>query len=318
VQLFRIENLRDVIISLRKGYNLSSFAVIDSPAKINLHLDIFNKRKDGFHDLFSIFQLISLSDKIIVRETEKENICEINGPFDFPAEDNIMFKAVSLFRKETGYDRGIGIDIEKNIPQGGGLGGGSGNAASVLKALQKLSGFSLGKNTVMRLAAELGSDVPFFLSSAAEIVTGRGEILHPIKARTDYFILLLIPDFSINTAQAFGALSQYREVHEAEFPLSREQVIEMYEKKAVSQWNFCNSFLKLFKNEHNVLEHIVNLFYYSGADFAGMSGSGSVMFGIFSKQKDCISASEKLSGSFGRMLFANPLDSTMEAALQFS
>lgn len=294
------------------------FVTIDSPAKINLHLDIFDKRDDGFHDLFSIFQMISLYDKIEIRNITGKGQCRIDGPFDFPDEENIMFKAVSLFRKETGYNEGLLISIEKNIPQGGGLGGGSGNAASVLKALQVLSGITLEHGRAMKIAAELGSDVPFFLSSAAEIVSGRGEVLKPVKARTDYHLLLVIPDFSINTGQAFGALARYRKVHKAKFPLTKEKVIEMYEKNAVSQWNFYNSFLICLKKEHNVLEHIVNLFYYSGADFAGMSGSGSVMFGIFSTQKDCISASEKLSGSFSKMLFVNPLDTATNAALQFS
>ncbi|MBI9097754.1 MAG: 4-(cytidine 5'-diphospho)-2-C-methyl-D-erythritol kinase [Spirochaetaceae bacterium] len=293
-------------------------AIINSPAKINLHLDIFNRREDGFHELFSIFQMISLCDKIRISEKGVSGGCEINGPFDFPVEENIMYKAVSLFRKETGYTKGVGIHIEKNIPQGGGLGGGSGNAASVLKALQVLSGVTLGKSTALHIAEQLGSDVPFFLSSPAEIVTGRGENLKSVRARTDYQIILIIPDFSINTAQAFKSLSEYRRGHRAEFPLTKEQVIEMYEKKPVSQWNFYNSFLNCLKKEHNVLEHIVNLFYYSGADFAGMSGSGSVMYGIFSKQKDCIKASEKLSKTFGKMLFANPLDTVTEAALQFS
>lgn len=297
---------------------MTQFVTINSPAKINLHLDIFDKRDDGFHDLFSLFQMISLFDKIEIRNTPVGGQCRISGPFDFPEEDNLMFKAVSLFRKETGYREGVHICIEKNIPEGGGLGGGSGNAASVLKALQKLSGISLDGPKALEMAAELGSDVPFFLSSAAEIVSGRGEILKPIKARTDYNILLHIPDFRINTGQAFRALSHYRKGHKTDFPLSKEQVVDMYEKNAVSQWNFYNSFLNCLKKEHNVLEHIVNLFYDSGADFAGMSGSGSVMFGIFSKQKDCISASEKLSDSFSKMLFVNPLDTATDAALQFS
>ena len=292
------------------------FVTIDSPAKINLHLDIFGKREDGFHDLFSIFQLISLYDYIRIEETDCNNTCRINGPFDFPEEENIMYKAVTLFRNDTNYDKGLNITIEKNIPQGGGLGGGSGNAASVLMALQLLADKQLEKNELMNMACQLGSDVPFFCSSASEVVSGRGEILMPIKPRTDYHLLLIIPDFSINTGAAFRALSEYRNGSAGEFPLKKEEVIEMYEKKPVSQWNFYNSFLNCLKKEHNVLEHIVNLFYYSGADFAGMSGSGSVLYGIFSKQKDCIYASEKLSSTFGKMLFANPLDTAAKAALQ--
>jgi len=297
---------------------LVRLVTIDSPAKLNLHLDILEKRGDGFHDLFSIFQMISLFDKIKLISTDKENSCTIDGPFDFPQEENIMFKAVDLFRKATSYKEGVKISIEKNIPEGGGLGGGSGNAASVLKALQLLSSITLPKDELFSIAAELGSDVPFFCSTAAAVVSGRGEYIKPVKARTDYHIILIIPGFSINTGQAFRALTDYRLDHKPEFPLKNEEVLEMYEKKAVSQWKFYNSFLNCLKKEHNVLEHIVNLFYYSGADFAGMSGSGSVMFGIFSKQKDCISASEKLSDSFGKMLFVNPLDTATKAALQFS
>lgn len=291
---------------------------IKSPAKLNLHLDVCNKRQDGFHEIFSIFQLISLFDNIEIVETENDRGCLIEGPFDFPQEDNIMYKAVSLFRKATGYSQGVKINIEKNIPQGGGLGGGSGNAASVLKSLQVLSSIKLEKNQLLSMAEELGSDVPFFCSSAAAVVRGRGEIIQQVEARIDYHILLVIPNFAINTGHAFKVLSEYRKNHHVDFPLENEEVLEMYEKKAVSQWNFCNSFLNCLKKEHNVLEHIENLFYYSGADFAGMSGSGSVMYGIFSKQKDCITASKKFSGTFGKVLFVNPLDTATEAALQFS
>ncbi|MBN2656448.1 MAG: 4-(cytidine 5'-diphospho)-2-C-methyl-D-erythritol kinase [Spirochaetales bacterium] len=292
--------------------------LIDSPAKINLHLDVFGKREDGFHDLFSLFQMISLYDRIIIDETVGEGGCSIDGPFDFPDDENIMFKAMSLFRNATGYKKSVHITIDKKIPQGGGLGGGSGNAASVLKAMELLSGIKLQERELMDLGAQLGSDVPFFLGTPAAAVRGRGEILEPIPARTDYRILLAVPDFSINTGQAFISLNRFRQNHKPEYPLSPEEVLRLYGEGDISRWNFHNSFLNCLKKEHNVLEHIVNLFYYSNADFAGMSGSGSVLFGIFSRQEDCVSASEKLSESVGRTIFANPLDTAMEAALQFS
>jgi len=291
---------------------------IDSPAKINLHLDILGKREDGFHDIFSVFQMISLHDRIEIRETSDKGICSIKGPFDFPDRENIMYKAVTLFREATGYDRAVEIKIEKNIPQGGGLGGGSGNGAAVLKALMTLSGVTIPEDILLSIGAELGSDVPFFLGTPAAVVRGRGEILRPIRPRTDYFILLAVPDFSINTGKAFASLSADRQKKRPVFPLSPEEVLKMYEKGDVGSWKFHNSFLNCLKKEHNALEHIVNLFYYSNADFAGMSGSGSVLYGIFSKQEDCVSASEKLSGKIGKMIFANPLDTVMEAALQFS
>ncbi len=290
---------------------------IESPAKINLHLDVFDKRDDGFHELFSIFQMISLCDLITITETENKNDCIIDGPFNFPQEENIMYRAVSLFRAQTGYSTGISIKIEKNIPEGGGLGGGSGNGASVLKALQLLSTKKLSSKELFEAAAFLGSDVPFFCSKEAAVVTGRGEVLKPIKPRIDYSILLIIPDFKINTAEAFSVLANYRKNKKSNFPLKMDQVLEMYSKKAVFEWKFHNSFLNCLKKEHNVLEHILNLFYYSDADFAGMSGSGSVMFGIFNKHKDCLSAYKTLSGTFGSMLIVNPLDTVPIAALQF-
>ncbi|MBB6479022.1 4-(cytidine 5'-diphospho)-2-C-methyl-D-erythritol kinase [Spirochaeta isovalerica] len=297
---------------------MSKIVRIDSPAKINLHLDIFDRREDGFHDLFSVFQMISLYDHIEIREGSNGGTCSIDGPFDFPVQDNLMYKAVTLFRRATGYSEPVHIRIVKNIPQGGGLGGGSGNAAAVLRALESLSGITIPRDEIFDLGASLGSDVPFFLGSPAALVRGRGEYLEPIEPRTDYFLLLVVPDFSINTGQAFNALARFREKHKPVYPLSEDEVLKMYREGEISRWKFHNSFLNCLKKEHNVLEHIVNLFYYSNADFAGMSGSGSVMFGIFSRQEDCVSASEKLSESFGRMIFANPLDTAMVAALQFS
>jgi 4-diphosphocytidyl-2-C-methyl-D-erythritol kinase len=297
---------------------LNRVAFVDSPAKINLHLDVFGKREDGFHELFSLFQMISLFDHIKVSEKGRGGICTIDGPFAFSTDQNIMYKAVNLFREETGYDRSVHIEIDKKIPQGGGLGGGSGNGASLLKALEILSGIKISQSRLLELGAALGSDVPFFLGTPAAEVRGRGEVLKPVKPRTDFYILLAVPDFSVNTGEAFSLLAQYREKRKPEHPLKPDQVLRMYRDYEVRDWQFHNSFLNCLKKEHNVLEHILNLFYYSNADFAGMSGSGSVMFGIFSRQEDCISASEKLSETPVSIIFVNPLDTAVVAELQFN
>lgn len=297
---------------------MSRIVEVDSPAKINLHLDVFGRREDGFHELFSLFQMISLYDHIKLIEKPKGNECTIDGPFDFPVHQNIMYRAVDLFREETGYNHSVHIEIDKKIPQGGGLGGGSGNAASLLIALEVLAGKKISRSRMVEIGSTLGSDVPFFLGTPAAVVRGRGEILEPVKPRTDFYILLAVPEFSVNTGEAFSLLARFRGKNGETHLLKPEQVIRMYREDAVKDWKFHNSFLNCLKKEHNVLEHIVNLFYYSKADFAGMSGSGSVMFGIFSRQEDCITASEKLSETSVSTIIVNPLDTAVVAALQFN
>ena len=148
---------------------------LKSPAKINLALKIKEKRKDGYHEIETIMQTIDLSDKVTIKKknkgiTVKTNIEALNN------KENIAYKALLEMKKYIGND-GIEIYIEKNIPIGSGLGGGSSNAATVIKGINKLFNLSLDNDTLYEIAEKLGSDVPFFILGGTSFVTGRGDII---------------------------------------------------------------------------------------------------------------------------------------------
>ena len=143
---------------------------IKSPAKINLHLEILDIRSDGFHNLLSIVQLISLYDEIEISESDID-VFECNIPV--LKKNNIVPEAVSVFRNFTGIDKPVKINLNKEIPFGAGLGGGSGNAASVLLGLNELFDAGLSKQQLTELSTVLGSDIPLFLGAAASVISGR-------------------------------------------------------------------------------------------------------------------------------------------------
>jgi len=192
----------------------AQFFSLKAPAKINLHLAVGALREDGFHGLASIFHAISIYDELEVWLDDSGKVkleCEI----DCLPDHNTMHRAASLClaharRQGLPPDIGVGIRARKGIPSGAGLGGGSSDAAAVIKAITSFHPDYYSGNIIAELAAEIGSDVPFFLGSACALVGGRGELLEKLDSRTDYSFLVVYPGFSIQTASAFRALDSYR------------------------------------------------------------------------------------------------------------
>jgi 4-diphosphocytidyl-2-C-methyl-D-erythritol kinase len=284
---------------------------IDAPAKINLHLRVKDRRPDGYHDLESIFLALAFGDTLHFELLDRDEALELLMESRFPGaaaaaeavqpEKNIVFKAISLFRARTGFNKGLRVRIEKRIPLGGGLGGGSSDAASALLALNTLGGGLLESGALGELAASLGSDVPFFLGeSGAAWVSGRGEEIFPLKAPENLYIALITPEFSSGTAEAFGLLDKSRgqgsglERSKLRFGeggpsfRGREELIGALSGPPGS-WAYENDFLPVFlanlgeKGEtyRKILGQLGDL----GADFAGLSGAGSTCFGVFSRQE---------------------------------
>jgi len=167
---------------------------VASPAKINLALRVLGKRPDGYHDIFTLFQRISLADRIIFRKTRRSGVrlsCTLPqvplGP------GNLICKAYELLRKETGLRGGIEVELIKNIPLGGGLGGGSSNAASALKALNSMYSLGLKSDELIHLGKRLGADVPFFLMETSRAIgRGRGDELCALRGVSKRIPLLLV------------------------------------------------------------------------------------------------------------------------------
>ncbi|GHT92897.1 4-diphosphocytidyl-2-C-methyl-D-erythritol kinase [Spirochaetia bacterium] len=284
---------------------MSSMLKIGAPCKINLHLRIGDRRADGYHDLKSIFAALDFGDTLGFESLEDGagGFCDIltegSTEFPVPLEKNIIYKAVSLYRSRTGFNRGLRIRLEKRIPLGGGLGGGSSDAASTLMALNTLAGDRLSPSALKELAEQLGSDVPFFLTGGAAWVSGRGEHIEPLPISGDLAVILVNPGFSSGTAEAFTQLDLRREQGGAK--TAYDAISEAALKRALGghprDWPYINDFLPVFLTgeDAKVYGGLISRLKALGADFSGLSGAGSTCFGVFTEGNMAKRAAQILS-----------------------
>jgi 4-diphosphocytidyl-2-C-methyl-D-erythritol kinase len=180
-----------------------------SPAKINWYLRVLGLRPDGYHDIETVFQTIDLADDLEFEPIGAEE-CRIEGfgP-DVPVSSNLIYRAWTVLRAEFPTRvPGVHVKVTKRIPQGGGLGGGSSNAATTLKALNDLFDLDIDVPGLEVRAARLGSDVPFFIRGGCATATGRGEILQQVSGAGKFHLVLLIPRVAVSTGQAYAALDR--------------------------------------------------------------------------------------------------------------
>jgi 4-diphosphocytidyl-2-C-methyl-D-erythritol kinase len=233
---------------------------VRSYAKINWALRIIGRRPDGFHELETVFQTISLHDELTLQKARRTSlICD--DPSISTDESNLVLRAVKALRAPR-----VAIQLLKRIPAGGGLGGGSSNAAATLLALDRM--FDLDRNDVGTLALSLGSDVPFFLLGGTAYATGRGEVLTPMPPRAGVPLLLLLPSEKVMTKEAFAAVSRYSP------PLGLDAYTDGYA-------NFTNDFEEPVFAALPRLRDLKLRLLDAGAVWAGMSGSGSTIVGAF-------------------------------------
>jgi 4-diphosphocytidyl-2-C-methyl-D-erythritol kinase len=176
-----------------------------APAKINLSFEVKGRRADGFHEIETLMAPITLADRLTIERAADDG--QIHFSCDDPSlpggDGNLVVRAAKLFRKATKIAGGITIALEKEIPHGAGLGGGSSDAAATLLGLNELFETRLTQDALLKLAAELGSDVPFFVVRSAAICRGRGELVSPVALKTNFDLLLLKPDFGVSTPWAY-------------------------------------------------------------------------------------------------------------------
>lgn len=272
---------------------------VDAPCKINLHLRVLRRRIDGFHDIESVFQLISVADGLSVSVTGMAGECRVTSPLmELPAV-NTVTRAIEAFRAETGIADGIAVDLEKRVPAGAGLGGGSSDAAATLIALDRLFATRLSSETLGSLAARIGSDVPFFLAGGAAIVEGRGERVTPVEARNDLYGVLLSPSVHSSTAEAYGLVDAWQEAGK-ESAVAWPAVTElagMY-RGPIERWCFANSFTAPLEARYPVIREARLALVDSGAVFAEMSGSGSSVYGFFADKASADAAYAILSAQW--------------------
>jgi 4-diphosphocytidyl-2-C-methyl-D-erythritol kinase len=241
---------------------------------VNLDLRVLHKRPDGFHELRTIFQTISLADTIGMEYKRGRTRIDLNSNLNIP--DNLILKAADSVLKAARATGRLSFDLVKRIPLGGGLGGGSSNAAAVLLALPVLLGKPLPFEKLLELAAELGSDVPFFLTGGTAVGIGRGAEVYPIPDAPTRPGLLIAPGIHSSTAAAYQAL--HRKVL-AELPTDRINKFQALAWDTDPQW--INDFETVVLRQHPQLESIKGKLLKLSAWRAMMTGSGSALFGLF-------------------------------------
>ena len=264
---------------------------IKSPAKINLHLEVIGKRKDGFHELAMIMQSIDLADQLEFEANQNGTIVLKSECIDLSLEsDNLIVKAANLLRERSTKYLGANIFLRKNIPIGAGLAGGSSNAAATLIGLNELWGTNLDQKTLFSLSKSLGSDVPFFINGGSQLCFGRGEILEKFKSNLKYGVLLLKnPNTSISTAETY---KKYSNKFCSKFDMEIKNVENIRNKirKKITNNLFSKYESKTIKNDLQLVveneNHSVKLALFLLSNLKNclkfsMSGSGPTCFALF-------------------------------------
>jgi len=261
-------------------------------AKLNLGLRVLYKRPDGYHELRTIFQTISLADRITISfEPARETHIEIGGAPEI--EDNLVTRAATLVLEQLRLRGRVSFHLEKAIPMGAGLGGGSSDAAAVLLALPVLAGKTFPADRARAVAAELGSDVPFFLHGGTALGMGRGEELYPLPELPESHVLVIAPEIHSSTVQAYRDLSPRLTTESLQNKLLSFQQ-EVWQGAAASALkrgsppalkresrSALNDFEEVVFARHPELRRVRDRLRRTGAQRAAMTGSGSAVFGVF-------------------------------------
>ena len=286
---------------------------IESPAKVNLFLEVLGKREDGYHNVETILETVDLFDSLTLKET-KEGI-EIACPpslrsgvsrreSDFPSlplgRENLAYQAAFLLKKRLGLKKGIQITINKRIPLASGLGGGSGNAASVLLGLNKLWNLDLSYEELFQLARELGADVPFFLRGGRTLGKGRGDELQPLSQDPALYFVLVSPDFEVSTEGVYENLKNLtKEARSIKIILSA-----LNSGKITKIGNsLYNRLEEVVIPRHPQIAKIKKRLLELGAGGALMSGSGPSVFGLADDKKSAAEIYRKIKKDFRKAFF---------------
>ncbi|MSO45705.1 MAG: 4-(cytidine 5'-diphospho)-2-C-methyl-D-erythritol kinase [Acidobacteria bacterium] len=270
---------------------------IRAHAKINLDLRVLGTRPDGFHELRTVFQAISLHDTItcVPREGPFAIECATAGvPLD---RSNLVWRAAEKLwtsLRRTGPLRDVVVRLDKMIPLQAGLGGGSADAAATLMALARTWRVPLKPVQLTDVAATLGADVPFFLAGGTALGLGRGDEIYPLADLPRHWIVLLIPGFGVSSGDAYGWYDAEREPGRAPAPREAQYVPGPWPSRAAQM---INDLEPAIAHHHPEIDQMKAALRRAGALAAAMTGSGSTVFGLFQKRSDALRAVERLSGS---------------------
>ena len=253
--------------------------VENAPAKINLGLKIVSKREDGYHNILSIFQTVDLYDELEITSSRKPGLLCAHPKVPTGSE-NLVIKAEKLIRKSFDNLSRVHFTLNKRIPMGGGLAGGSSDAAATLRGLKTLHNVNIPCYVLSKYASLLGSDVPFLIKGGTSVVSGRGEIIAPVEWPFDFTYVLVYPDFEVSTAWAYGNLKKVGDNNKTYQKMTEKLIAgtleadEFFEKTT-------NDFEETVFGRYPVLSTIKTQLILNGARQALLTGSGSTVLGIF-------------------------------------
>ncbi|MBB3186456.1 4-(cytidine 5'-diphospho)-2-C-methyl-D-erythritol kinase [Microbacter margulisiae] len=242
-------------------------------AKINIGLNIVEKRTDGFHNIETVFYPISLCDALEIIPANKTSLTISGIELSDQAHDNLVIKAFNMVKVDFDLPE-LSIFLHKNIPLGAGLGGGSSDAAAMIRLLNKTFALGLGDDQMENYAAKLGSDCAFFIRNVPAYATQRGEILAPVELDLAAYLFVVIkPPVHISTREAYGSI----------IPKKQNVSVNELIKHPIETWKntIVNDFESVMFSKYPKLNDIKTMLYNKGALYAAMSGSGSAIFGIF-------------------------------------
>jgi 4-diphosphocytidyl-2-C-methyl-D-erythritol kinase len=260
---------------------------LESPAKVNLRLEILKKREDGYHELRTILQKINLHDLLHFSLKKERGISiKTNHPNLPVGKRNLVYQAVQSILKKSDYKGGVLIEIEKRIPLGAGLGGGSSNAATTLKAMNQLLKINLPKKELVAMGLEIGADVPFFFLEGAAIASGIGERLKKIELPGLWFVLIY-PNFEVSTRWAY----QNFILTKRRFHFNLHGLLRTPKEISNLLWNDLEEVVSRECPQIGVMKKML---YSAGALGALMTGSGPTVFGVFSEEGGASEAYKKV------------------------
>jgi 4-diphosphocytidyl-2-C-methyl-D-erythritol kinase len=264
-----------------------------APAKINMHLEIRGLREDGYHELHTLFYPVDMPCDLIKIEPAPDNDFYIRCPDnpDLETTSNLIYKAWKAYGTATGFKPGVFVTLTKRIPMGGGLGGGSSNAATMLKWLNDEAGdAALAPDELLSLGAAIGADVPFFLMNAPAWAGGIGEKLEPADVDlSDKILVIACPAIHVDTPWAFRAWDEKNGSPQAPESLT-SQPSGSKNPSPVSPPDMRNDFEPVVFDKFPTLREIKEKLLTAGAEFAAMSGSGAALFGIYPTRESAMSA----------------------------
>lgn len=276
-----------------------------SYAKVNLGLHILGRREDGYHEIRTLFQTVGLHDTLEIRLTQGQGLSFKCNWDELSASNNLVVRAMKAVRSHAGLERGMEVRLEKRIPMGSGLGGGSGNAAVAVMGLDRLLGLGMSRRDLFEIGGALGSDVPFFFLGGRALGVGRGSEVYPLEDDTPCHVLIVIPTQPMPTSEAYrrASLRLTSPVNKSKIPLFCPAFLDTLESGDGLENHFETV---VFRDQPDLKNLKLSLLQW-GARKAGLTGSGSALVGLFDEKGALTRAQTALRDGNVRLLATRTL-----------